>query len=112
MCVYTRTLPWATVLRVLDMFFCEGKVILFKVAIVLLQRMFGTRALRKSSPGLDEILVRLRDVQSVVQNSEEFVRELVRVPLSPRDVAQEAIRQSHKWEKNKRLKAAASNPVV
>ncbi|KAF7258582.1 hypothetical protein EG68_04117 [Paragonimus skrjabini miyazakii] len=112
MCVYTRTLPWATVLRVLDMFFCEGKVILFKVAIVLLQRMFGTRALRKSSPGLDEILLRLRDVQSVVQNSEEFVRELVRVPLSPRDVAQEAIRQSHKWEKNKRFKAAASNPVV
>ncbi len=24
MCVYTRTLPWASALRVLDMFFCEG----------------------------------------------------------------------------------------
>jgi hypothetical protein len=24
MCLYTRTLPWRSVLRVLDMFFCEG----------------------------------------------------------------------------------------
>lgn len=27
MCVYTRTLPWASALRVLDMFFCEGATI-------------------------------------------------------------------------------------
>ncbi len=24
MCLFSRTLPWATVLRVWDMFFCEG----------------------------------------------------------------------------------------
>ncbi|KAG5451986.1 TBC1 domain member 10A [Clonorchis sinensis] len=112
MCVFTRTLPWTTVLRVLDMFFCEGKVVLFRVAIVLLQRMFGTQALRKACPGIDDILVRLRDVQSVVKNSEEFVRETVRIALTPREVAQEARRQSRKWERNKQLKAAAITPVA
>ena len=25
MCVFSRTLPWSCVLRVWDMFFCEGK---------------------------------------------------------------------------------------
>ena len=25
MCAFSRTLPWASVLRVWDMFFCEGK---------------------------------------------------------------------------------------
>ncbi|TGZ75853.1 hypothetical protein CRM22_000115 [Opisthorchis felineus] len=112
MCVFTRTLPWTTVLRVLDMFFCEGKVVLFRVAIVLLQRMFGTQALRKACPGIDDILLRLRDVQSVVRNSEEFVRETVRIALTPREVAQEARRQSRKWERNKQLKAAAITPVA
>ena len=29
MCVFSRTLPWACVLRVWDMFFCEGKIYSF-----------------------------------------------------------------------------------
>lgn len=112
MCVYTRTLPWSVVLRVLDMFFCEGKVVLFRVAIVLLRRLFGTRALRKCCPGADEVLARLRDVHLAVPDTEEFVREVTRIELTPRDVGQEAIRQSHKWERRKQLKTAAVTPIV
>lgn len=26
MCIFSRTLPWASVLRVWDMFFCEGTI--------------------------------------------------------------------------------------
>lgn len=112
MCVYTRTLPWSVVLRVLDMFFCEGKVVLFRVAIVLLRRLFGSRALRRSCPSADEILTRLRDVHLVVPDTEEFVREVTRVELTPRDVGQEAIRQSQKWERRKHLKTAALTPIA
>ena len=35
MCLYTRTLPWPMVLRIWDMFMCEGIIVAFKVAIIL-----------------------------------------------------------------------------
>ncbi|CAL8096141.1 unnamed protein product [Calicophoron daubneyi] len=111
MCVYTRTLPWPCVLRVLDMFFCEGKVILFRVALVLLRRLFGTQAQRRACPGSDEILFRLKDIPSIAKNPEELVRDVVRIGLSPQDVAQEAIRQSHKWEKNKEARCSGKPPL-
>ena len=31
MCVYTRTMPWCTVLRIWDMFLCEGRTLLIKL---------------------------------------------------------------------------------
>ena len=33
LCVYSRTLPWPSVLRVWDMFMCEGVKVIFKVTI-------------------------------------------------------------------------------
>ena len=31
LCVFSRTLPWPSVLRVWDMFMCEGVKVIFKV---------------------------------------------------------------------------------
>ncbi|KAI0983585.1 hypothetical protein GJ496_004427 [Pomphorhynchus laevis] len=36
MCIFSRSLPWSSVLRVWDMFFCEGPKVLFKVALAWL----------------------------------------------------------------------------
>ncbi|XP_065840359.1 TBC1 domain family member 10A-like [Oscarella lobularis] len=33
-CIYCRSLPWNIVLRILDMFFCEGVKVLFKVGLL------------------------------------------------------------------------------
>ncbi|TPP56119.1 TBC1 domain family member 10A [Fasciola gigantica] len=112
MCVYARTLPWATVLRLLDMFFCEGKVVLFRVAIVLLHRLFGSQSVRKACTSMDDVMERLRDVQSAIKGPDEFVRDTIRVNLSPRDIAQEAIRQSHRWERNKQLSLIGPTTTV
>lgn len=37
LCVFARTLPWPSVLRVWDMFCCEGVKVLFRVGLVLLR---------------------------------------------------------------------------
>ena len=37
LCIFTRTLPWPSVLRIWDMFCCEGVKVLFRVALVLLK---------------------------------------------------------------------------
>lgn len=44
MCVFARTLPWCTVLRVWDMFFCEGIKVLYRVGLYLLTCAFEDKA--------------------------------------------------------------------
>ncbi|CAH8520990.1 unnamed protein product [Schistosoma turkestanicum] len=101
MCAYTRTLPWAAVLRIWDMFFCDGKIILFKVAVVLLNRLFGHPSHRKSCQGLDDILIRLREVSTVIDKLDNFIREVVRVPITAKELSQQIVRQSQKWAAKK-----------
>jgi hypothetical protein len=43
MCIFARTLPWCTVLRVWDIFFCEGVKIFYRVGLYLLKSIFGER---------------------------------------------------------------------
>ncbi|PAV60472.1 hypothetical protein WR25_10597 [Diploscapter pachys] len=76
MCIYCRTLPWPTVLRVWDMFLCEGVKILFKVAIVLLKYSFGTSDQCKRYPDLHSIVTRLRNLPQNIM-TEEFIVEKV-----------------------------------
>ncbi|KAL3317873.1 hypothetical protein Ciccas_003470 [Cichlidogyrus casuarinus] len=40
MCLFTRNLPWDTVLRVLDQFFCEGIKVIFRVALAIFELLF------------------------------------------------------------------------
>lgn len=42
-CIFSRSLPFDTVLRIWDMFFCEGFKILFKVALAILKVVFPTQ---------------------------------------------------------------------
>lgn len=39
-CIYARCLPFQTVLRIWDMFFCEGVKVLFKVGLAILKLVF------------------------------------------------------------------------
>lgn len=56
MCVFTRTLPWSTVLRVWDMFFCEGVKVMFRVALVLIKNLLGKPEQLAECPGLYETM--------------------------------------------------------
>lgn len=51
MSIFSRSLPWATVLRVWDMFFFEGVKVLFKVALSVLNLLFMNPETRKECPG-------------------------------------------------------------
>eukprot|EP00117_Sycon_ciliatum_P026687 scpid55550/ scgid21848/ TBC1 domain family member 10B; Rab27A-GAP-beta len=47
LCIFTRTLEWSCVLRVLDMFFFEGIKVLFRVAASILQLTLGSPSQRE-----------------------------------------------------------------
>ena len=51
MSIYSRTLPWPTVLRIWDMFFFEGVKVIFKVALSLLNLAFQKPKDKEDCPG-------------------------------------------------------------
>ncbi|GMR42505.1 hypothetical protein PMAYCL1PPCAC_12700, partial [Pristionchus mayeri] len=84
MCLYCRTLPWPTVLRIWDMFLCEGIKVIFRVALVLLQGTFGTNSQCKKYNDLSAILTRLRNLpqelveeEALMKKAFTMVREIV-----------------------------------
>uniref|UniRef100_A0A8C6P4H6 TBC1 domain family member 10A n=1 Tax=Nothobranchius furzeri TaxID=105023 RepID=A0A8C6P4H6_NOTFU len=76
MCAFCRTLPWASVLRVWDMFLCEGVKILFKVGLVLLKYSLGTQEKLKGCHGLYETMELLRSINPQYTHEAFLVHEV------------------------------------
>jgi len=82
MCIFARTLPWASVLRVWDMFFCEGVKIIFRVALVLLRHTLGSVEKLRSCQGMYETMEQLRNLPPQCMQEDFLVHE-VGCGLSP-----------------------------
>ncbi|XP_033828803.1 TBC1 domain family member 10A-like [Periophthalmus magnuspinnatus] len=99
MCAFSRTLPWASVLRVWDMFLCDGVKIIFRVGLVLLKCMLGTREKLKSCQGQYETMELLRAIEPRYMQEGFLVREILEVPITARDVEREHHSQLKRWKK-------------
>ncbi|VDM59393.1 unnamed protein product [Angiostrongylus costaricensis] len=86
MCVYCRTLPWPTVLRVWDMFLCEGAKVLFKVAVVLFKYGLGTKEQCKQYPDLHSIVTRLRNLPQQITTEDFLVEKVCQLNLNDADL--------------------------
>ncbi|XP_065055506.1 TBC1 domain family member 10A-like [Rhopilema esculentum] len=76
MCVFSRTLPFATALRVWDIFFCEGVKMLFRTALSVLKVAFPTeKSLLLHDDDYDTI-------QRVNNIAREDLHETVLIPLA------------------------------
>uniref|UniRef100_A0A8C7E805 TBC1 domain family member 10A n=1 Tax=Nothoprocta perdicaria TaxID=30464 RepID=A0A8C7E805_NOTPE len=78
MCAFSRTLPWSSVLRVWDMFFCEGVKIIFRVGLVLLKHTLGSSDKLKSCQGQYETMERLRALSPKIMQETFLVQEVRR----------------------------------
>ncbi|KAK2890731.1 hypothetical protein Q8A67_013374 [Cirrhinus molitorella] len=103
MCLYSRHLPFDTLLRVWDLFFCYGVRVLFQVAVVLVRRCLGEGRLRKECDGQMETLERLRGVKQRVQHeqTDTFIHEVCSVSLSLADLQKQTEKELEKWKKDK-----------
>lgn len=73
MCMYCRTLPWNIVLRIWDVFLCEGVKVLFKVAIVLLRATLGTRAQTRRCDDMYAVVHALKNINVSGTLEERFM---------------------------------------
>nr|XP_055034250.1 ecotropic viral integration site 5 ortholog [Misgurnus anguillicaudatus] len=103
MCLYSRHLPFNTLLRVWDLFFCYGVRVLFQVAVVLVRRCLGEGRHRKECDGQMETLERLRGVKQRVQNdqTDAFIHEVCSVALSSADLLKQTEKEMEKWKKER-----------
>lgn len=100
MCAFSRTLPWASVLRVWDMFFCEGVKIIFRVGLVLLKCMLGSQEKLKSYQGLYETMELLRAIEPRYMQEGFLVQEVIELPVSERDIEKEHLGQLRRWKES------------
>ncbi|XP_068167554.1 TBC1 domain family member 10A [Antennarius striatus] len=101
MCAFTRTLPWGAVLRVWDMFLCDGVKIIFRVGLALLKCMLGTRDKLKACQGQYETMELLKTIEPRYMQEGFLVREVLEVPVTARDVDREHHAQLKRWRKNR-----------
>uniref|UniRef100_A0A8D0DXU2 TBC1 domain family member 10A n=1 Tax=Salvator merianae TaxID=96440 RepID=A0A8D0DXU2_SALMN len=98
MCAFSRTLPWSSVLRVWDMFFCEGVKIIFRVGLVLLKYTLGSSEKLKSCQGQYETMERLRALDPKIMQETFLVQEIIELPVTERHIEREHLIQLKKWK--------------
>jgi len=100
LCAFTRTLPWPTVLRIWDMFVCEGVKVLFKVGLVLLKNIL-TDAARKKCPTMYETLTLLKELPSDITSEAFLIPQVLQIDISEEVMAKEHRKQLDKRNKNR-----------
>nr|XP_033811340.1 TBC1 domain family member 10A isoform X2 [Geotrypetes seraphini] len=98
MCAFSRTLPWSSVLRVWDMFLCEGVKIIFRVGLVLLKYTLGSSEKLKSCQGQYETMEKLKAIDTKYMQENFLVQEIIELPISERDIEREHLVQLKKWK--------------
>ncbi|XP_021069119.1 carabin [Mus pahari] len=89
LCLFTRSLPFPTVLRIWDAFLSEGAKVLFRVGLTLMRLALGTVEQRTACPGLLETLGALRAIPPTQLQEEVFMSQVHSVALSERDLQRE-----------------------
>ncbi|XP_037363150.1 TBC1 domain family member 10B [Talpa occidentalis] len=101
MCIFARTLPWASVLRVWDMFFCEGVKIIFRVALVLLRHTLGSVEKLRACQGMYETMEQLRNLPQQCMQEEFLVHEVTNLPVTEALIERENATQLKKWRETR-----------
>lgn len=101
MCVFSRTLPWACVLRVWDMFFCEGVKIIFRVGLVLLRQILGSMDKLRDCQGMYETMEKLRSIPPEYMREETLVQEVISLPVTESLIERENSIQLKKWRQSR-----------
>jgi hypothetical protein len=109
MCVFSRTLPWSSVLRMWDMFLCEGVKVMFRIALVLFKHVLGRPDQLAECPSMYETVEKLRHIPAELMEEDFLVQECLRLPITERDMEREHQTQLLRWKlaKDTKSKSAA-----
>ncbi|XP_035253987.1 TBC1 domain family member 10A-like [Anguilla anguilla] len=101
MCIFSRTLPWSCVLRVWDMFFCEGVKVVFRVGLVLLKLTLGSVDKLKELQGMYETMEKLRNIPPESVREDVLITEVSTLPVTEALIERESGIQLRKWRESR-----------
>ncbi|CAH8441575.1 unnamed protein product [Schistosoma turkestanicum] len=78
MCLYTRNLPWSTVLRIWDMFFFEGVKVIFRIALSIIQLLLGDSNSRRRLNSMDKLVESLRKLPKNIVSEDVLINHSFR----------------------------------
>ena len=119
MCIYARTLPWCTVLRVWDMFFCEGIKVLYRVGLYLMQTAFSDKQNMEKcqQQGMYETLNLLKNLQVEALTEHNLVKKSCMIKITEQDLKKafekskvEFIKQTQELQANRKQAPDYKNP--
>ncbi|XP_041348201.1 TBC1 domain family member 10B-like [Gigantopelta aegis] len=87
LCVFCRSLPWDCVLRIWDMFLCEGVKVLFRVSLALMKMALGGKL--KQCTNDESTLAQLEKLQKGLLDPDVIIEESLKLPLTERDFEKE-----------------------
>ncbi|KAK7499055.1 hypothetical protein BaRGS_00009602 [Batillaria attramentaria] len=107
MCIFTRNLSWSCVLRLWDVFLCEGVKVLFRTALLVMRTVLGSPEKLAECPSFYETLekLRLRQMPPELLDEEYIVREALRINLTDRDMEREHQKQTSRRRSSTKEKA-------
>jgi len=105
LCIFSRSLPWSSVLRVWDMFICEGVKVLFRVALVLLKFSLPP-SVRKKCPSMYETLSILKNLPQEICREEFLIPEILKLNITEDDMERE-----HRKQLERRRRQSAMSPL-
>ncbi|KAJ8312852.1 hypothetical protein KUTeg_010225 [Tegillarca granosa] len=105
MCIFSRTLPWTSVLRVWDMFFCEGVKVLFRIAIVIVRIGLPDSSVLAQCPSMYETIDKLRHIPSHLLEEGFLSTESLRLNITERDMEKEHQKQVQKRKAEREAKS-------
>ncbi|XP_069485061.1 carabin [Ambystoma mexicanum] len=100
LCLFTRTLPFPTVLRIWDAFLSEGVKVLFRVGLVLVRLALGSSEKLKQCGGLVETLEKMRTIPPQLLREDVLIPEVHNLAVSDRDIQKTCLAQLSKMKKS------------
>uniref|UniRef100_A0A8C8S950 Rab-GAP TBC domain-containing protein n=1 Tax=Pelusios castaneus TaxID=367368 RepID=A0A8C8S950_9SAUR len=101
LCLYSRTLPFPTVLRIWDAFLSEGVKVLFRVGLVLVRLALGSSEKLRDCTGVVETLEKLRNIPARLLQEDTLMAEVHDMAVLDRDVERDCRVQLAKLRKTR-----------
>lgn len=81
MCIFSRTLPFSCALRIIDMFFFEGPIVLMKTALSLIQLRVGPPSVFKTYESSMELYPMMRDLPISITHEFYLIPHILSIKL-------------------------------
>lgn len=97
MCVFARTLPWASTLRVWDMFFCEGVKVLFRCGLVLIRSALKDCVKAKSPADMYDTLEAFKKINPGDMQPESLIPQIITQRITDVDLQRVHKAELKRW---------------